>query len=132
MKIRSGFVSNSSSSSFVIFGYQAQEIFDKNPKKDLMDRFAPGKHDEDIKKWGLDEAFDEFIRDTNFGLPGVKYLSDDGPGYIGLVLADVASDECYIESDEFDLDELKSKAAELAKILGIDDKPKIFVGTRSC
>lgn len=131
MKTRLGFVSNSSTSSFVVFGYSAKAL-DHIPKQELMDKFAAGKYNTSIQKWGVDDAFIDFLYNTSFGIDGIRYLSDDGPGYIGVVLADQHSDEVCTETSEQDLDDIMSKIEKLKNALGITDKPKIYAGTRAC
>ena len=107
MKIRNGFVSNSSSSSFVIIGWSMEEI--DSDKKDLI----------------IEEKID-------LG-EGNQYLSDDGPGYVGIVLADISSEDGeHTNSRTFSLEDLTSKISLLKNKLDIKTDPKIITGARSC
>jgi len=73
MKIRTGFVSNSSSSSFVIIGYK---ITGDGARHDLVKKLAPQKHDEIMaksmdmgEKEGcnfIDEAISDYIFEDEF------------------------------------------------------------------
>ena len=105
MKIRSGFVSNSSSSSFVILGYR----MDKAEYKKLTD--------------------DE--RDTLYDRDDV--LSDDGPPIIGEVLGEIDENNYYFHPKEFDCDEIKKKISALAKKYKKKiSEIKLIIGKRAC
>lgn len=134
MKIRSGFVSNSSSSSFVIFGYDIESVFPENDeahKKALIRKYDPNMlEEENVELYGFESVWLQFLYRNNFGIEGVSYLSDDGPGYIGVVLADVGSGD-YLEKSETSLKDLFVKINALRTEFEILDEPKIIVGTRS-
>ena len=107
MKIRNGFVSNSSSSSFVIAGI-------KIPNTAL----SPEKRD---------ELYDDGVIVTG---------SDDGipKGFlvVGKFLADVHSDDSYLDYGEFPLDKIAQLIAEVEEKTGLTGEKGVFTGTRSC
>lgn len=87
-----------------------------------------------LEKWGLEDAWQEYlyVSDKLFNLEGIKIISDDGPGYIGVVFADVSSDGGYLKNAEFSLEESLAKVQKLQDKFNIKEPPKIIVGTRSC
>lgn len=109
MKIRSGFISNSSSSSFVIIGVKVNE-------KDIV-----GDSGEDL--W-------EFMEDKNYDYVNFDY---DGDEYVvGVRLARQDSDEVFMEEKEWDVNEVNSKVDAIKKDLGLEDLPtKIYTGTEA-
>ncbi|HUX60710.1 MAG TPA: hypothetical protein VMV32_05315 [Ignavibacteriaceae bacterium] len=134
MKKRSGFVSNSSSSSFVIVGYPVNKIVKEEDKENIIRKHAPQILESDsFKKWGIDEAWTDFL-DTSgiLGDEGLAHISDDGPGYIGLVLADVSDDGGYLDHNEISLEDALLKVNKLREIFDIKESPSIIIGTRSC
>lgn len=144
MKTRNGFVSNSSSSSFVIVGYKEGDIFTN--RKDILERYAPSllqsaKFLEDLKNHGeeaaINEIWQDFLYETDdrfgfCGIEGIQYLADhdpykDKPGYIGFVLGDTRYD---FEDKECSLDDIIDTLDRFKTHFGIALHPKIIIGSR--
>lgn len=113
MKIRSGFVSNSSSSSFVCVGV------------DVSDQ-------PELKKKFVDKENYELSKAGKKNLPkntGYFYYESCGE-IIGWELGGGSSDDGTFECKNVDFEELKKYADELEKATGV--KPKLMGGTYSC
>jgi hypothetical protein len=113
MKIRSGFVSNSSSSSFVVFGAN----IDKN--KALKEKFHDSK------------SYDEVPLNAD-KLPEDTICVDyEGEGLIlGLHLGGGSTDEGDFGVEAIGIEELVKYAKEFEKATGL--KPKLLGGCYSC
>lgn len=110
MKIRSGFVSNSSSSSFVIMGVKVN-------KKNIMG--------------DSEESFWEFMEDKKCDYANLDERS--GEYAIGIKLAEVRSDDFGIEQDVWDIEEVIMKVDKIKKEFGLENLPtKIYTGTEAC
>jgi len=107
MKIRNGFVSNSSSSSFVVIGVKVNS-------KDYI------KEDSDDY---LDDIFENGV--------SALYIEEDDYDYVaGIVLAD---GDDYLENTSTTLEEFKEMSETVAKELKVDaSKVSLITGTRAC
>jgi hypothetical protein len=111
MKTRSGFVSNSSTSSFVVIGYDLNEISEDllktntiDPANDSIHEFCEGKD--------LYSAFD-----------GTRYI-------VGKLVVD--GDENDFGSDPISIDQLVEMSKRVKEILKLTKEPKLFSGVMAC
>jgi hypothetical protein len=135
MKIRNGFVSNSSSSSFICVGINLNKFSDDQKKEFLKE------HDVDISNINdedddLNDLFSELCwdirRETGFCiLSGI----DDGIEEDGMVFGKMIAEGDDIDnlpSESFSLNDLNNIGNEVKKEFNIDGEVKLFVGTRAC
>ena len=138
MKIRTGFVSNSSSSSFVIIGYK---ITGDGARHDLVKKLAPQKHDEIMaksmdmgEKEGcnfIDEAISDYIFEDEFQKKAnMLYCGYSGDIYIGHVIAD--GDASDFDPSTLTGEELLKTIKDVQKKLEMVEPPSLITGTRGC
>lgn len=131
MKIRSGFVSNSSTSSFVVIGVKIPKISEAHIKliaKEYGINF--NKEDDDYVLYeGLDEKFGITVHDSD-------HDSEDKP-ILGYRLA--SSDCDCFENVDISFEKLKKSGDDLIKelgpffkIIGKTPEVKLYIGTESC
>ena len=137
MKFRLGFVSNSSSSSFVVKGFLLpKEDFNHNKMIEIMDKFefdyGDNLEEDNIKDIFYNYFLDE-LRDKKMFM---SYYEEDGSPdddtiIIGELLADIDNSEGYIPTTVIDT-EPSPKLDSIKEKMGIDSPIKIIVGTRCC
>ena len=162
MKIRSGFVSNSSSSSFVAVGFNlpkdfslvkiAEKFFGDEetfPKRKESERYRNCGHTDsgDIfclkcgkPIWTLNDYNEEYKEDVYFYWQnaiideGLIHLgSEDKKNFIGIALVSMSSEEGYLKNTEQPLKDLAFEAEQLRKRLGLaEQEVVILTGTRAC
>ena len=137
MKTRNGFVSNSSSSSFVVFGYKLK--LDTNSAED-MNKILGKLDPYELSKLGEQAIDDHFIIDDvlheaiNKKRDDFNMLldSEDHALYVGYLAADVSSEDSYLAQTECGYEQLTNKAAKAKELFGLEGEPKLYTGTRSC
>lgn len=108
MKIRSGFVSNSSSSSFICIGV------DVSDKPELKEKFVDG--------YELSDEGEKVLPENT----GYFYYEGCGE-VIGWELGSGSSDDGSFECQNVDFDELEKYVKKLENVTGI--KPRLMGGT---
>jgi len=141
MKTRTGFVSNSSSSSFVIFGANIPE---KEFNKTKFLREIVGIEDpKTLDDFEDEDEFDDYfynesldvcrLGDNYFGF-NEEDSSEAGCVLIGVKIVEGDSDCNDIGENSVSVDELSKKFSELKDKLGLTDEieTKIIVGSKVC
>lgn len=136
-KYRLGFVSNSSSSSFVVKGYLLpKDNFDYHKMTEIMDKFefdyGDNLEEDNIKDIFYNYFLDE-LRDKELFM---SYYTEDGSPdddtiIIGKLLAETDSEDMYFNTMVLDLEDTP-ELKQIKEKMNIDTPIKIIVGTRYC
>jgi hypothetical protein len=119
MKTRTGFVSNSSSSSFVVVGVPLTKTIEGR-----LNAVLPKKEGEEEYEW-----HERISVET--GLTILYVERGEAPHLIGKVLADVGSDGDYLASISFTKTQIDEMMGDVIQKLGGGDiEPKLMLGTR--
>jgi len=148
MKIRKGFVSNSSSASFVIIGFgidnsdskeTAKNVFDLSDE-DIMDKMkASSYYKKYPEKLEDPKAIKEFCNELLYDLEEAANFDvlmgegdiPDGKIVVGKIISYVTTEDQQ-EAKQFDVDELVTKIKTLQEEMGNTDTLKIYTGTMCC
>lgn len=129
MKLRNGFVSNSSSSSFVLIGIDISDMSDE-AKEEVLKKHSYGK-DEWQTEATTDEKFREFLCYTDY-----RIHDGDEDGVTGIVIGKriVDSDDSYLESKTVSISNMNKIGDEIRTFLNLPESKevKLYTGTRMC
>ena len=144
MKIRNGFVSNSSSSSFVIIGYKIShseiEEFIKKHAPEEYEKIVEKSFDEELGETCLDTLNDymyDAIREDKVCPEGLSALSDGYTGdlYVGKVISD-EKDEGFFNrthnSSSLSGEEIMTTINIIKEKMGKKEPPSLMSGSRGC
>ena len=122
MKSRIGFVSNSSSTSFVLLGWKISEEQAKQYVKDVIGL----KKDESDADEDDEDEWPEAIYEDD-GKNGIYRHGEEDEYFLGYMIAEASSDSQF-DGESVDLVNAIDKAKKFGEKIGLND-PKIFVGT---
>jgi hypothetical protein len=129
MKQRVGFVSNSSSSSFVLLGYKMES---KN-LQELAQELSPEKCKKLRANCDGNDEYEELLYDMIYGgemFKGVNTITDDSTIYLGVELCH--SEDWGIEFSEHSIRELTMMGEKIQGALRLSHSPRVYTGTRAC
>jgi hypothetical protein len=120
VKISTGFISNSSTTSFALLGYKMTRA----RAHELIDALALDPEEE---TWDITDRLDlGYVSE-------ISYSSRDEvlEVLLGKFLLKINSDDSCTEEAEFDIVALTAEVEELGRQWGMEDKPHMFTGTYS-
>ena len=124
MKARIGFVSNSSSSSFVLVGYKLKEEKRLDILKKLFPKFK------DLDEDALNEKY--WDQEKIMILEGPDDGVAKGTIVVGKIISEINSESYEMQERDMDFKELEESVSEIKELLDIKESPRLITGTRSC
>jgi len=132
MKTRNGFVSNSSSSSFVIIGYKLES----GSLADLLKQINPSKYEELVEKakkedYEVEDLLYDYAYDNDL-VEGLRFMTD-GYGdhdYIGYVVCE--EKDYHLSSNKLSGQEIFDIMKEVQEKAQMFCLPSLITGSRGC
>jgi hypothetical protein len=132
MKTRIGFVSNSSTSSFVVLGYLVDGDY-KDVIRTIAKEFL-SPEELIIEDEEEDDAWEYYEKLQNHNV----FIESDldipkGEVLVGKMLSDISNEDYGAQFKEIDPQEAGEIVSKIAKAIGKTDKhPKLYTGIRNC
>ncbi len=147
MKLRKGFVSNSSTCSFIICGYKVadeknnflvvQKLLGKTKEEILVEMKACSYYkDKELSDNDIEDYCCDYLYEITFEKDGFDIEIGEGVDgiIIGKRLADISSDDSDIPNEEYELGEIQVILDVVKEKMGLSDgiTPKIYMGSKCC
>jgi hypothetical protein len=133
MKIRKGFVSNSSTSSFIVAGYRVEK--DNKLWEKIKQKLYPNGVSKDTPEWDIRYEIKEYI-EQKYGViyvndwENVRFDCEEDEEIVGAVISD--GDLSEIDNKEITVETLRSKTEKIRDLYKVKGEPSLFIGLRSC
>ena len=132
MKSRSGFVSNSSTSSFIIIGIKLK---DELTTKNILDIMNRANFKSKVKQ-GITYFEDDLKEELYHNFPaqtGLRLLDGPEDGVEGIIIGYVVEDsgcDSILDSGSISIKDIKEKESKLKYMFNSDEDVKVYYGSR--
>lgn len=140
MKVRNGFVSNSSSCSFVAIGVEGTKISDEEKIRIMkennfdLNEYKIYDDDKEPQEWNIQEAWYEFINEKTKDDDNIRIYSGsedgvpEGTEFYGKEL--VCGDYGMLDDEQYSLNDIEEIGNKIKALLNISGDVKLLAGTR--